>query len=101
MGDGSIELINIPGHSDGLFADKVKNKEGKYALLFSDGGSVTKSWQEMITSGIAANKSHQKISLKLVREQSFDKNCIISLANHYTYIKLWIIEFQYSFVIFM
>ena len=38
LGDGSIELINIPGHADGLFAVKVKNEQGKFVLLFSDGG---------------------------------------------------------------
>lgn len=27
MGDGSIELINIPGHADGLFAVKVMRSE--------------------------------------------------------------------------
>ena len=60
LNDGSIELINIPGHADGLFAVKVKNEEGKFVLLFSDGGYAKKSWEEMITSGIAADKEKQK-----------------------------------------
>ena len=34
LGDGSIELVNIPGHADGLFAVKVKNEEGKFAFAF-------------------------------------------------------------------
>lgn len=34
LGDGSIELINIPGYADGLFAVKIKNEEGKFVLLF-------------------------------------------------------------------
>ena len=82
LGDGSIELVNIPGHSDGLFAVKVKNEDGKFVLLFSDGGYAAKSWKEMITSGIAADKEQQKHSLAWIREQSMDKNCIESLANH-------------------
>lgn len=32
-----LEVINIPGHSDGLFAVKGKNSEGKCVLLFSEG----------------------------------------------------------------
>ena len=60
VGDGSIELINIPGHADGLFAVKVKNDEGKFVLLFSDGGYARKSWEQRITSGIAADKKAQK-----------------------------------------
>lgn len=82
VGDGSIELINIPGHTDGLFAVKVKNEEGKFVLLFSDGGYARKSWEEMITSGIAADKKQQKQSLAWIREQSLDPDCIESLANH-------------------
>lgn len=82
LGDGSIELINIPGHADGLYAVKIKNEEGKFVLLFSDGGYARKSWEEMITSGIAADKELQKQSLAWIREQSLDENCIESLANH-------------------
>lgn len=81
-GDGSIELINIPGHSDGLFAVKIRNEEGKFVLLFYDGGYARKSWKEMITSGIAADKQLQKKSLQWIREQSLDPDCIESLANH-------------------
>lgn len=82
LGDGMIQLINIPGHSDGLFAVKVKNDEGKFVLLYSDGGYSDRSWKEMITSGIAADKNMQKKSLAWIREQSLDPNCIESLANH-------------------
>ena len=92
LGDGSIELINIPGHADGLFAVKVKNSEGKFVLLFSDGGYARKSWEEMITSGIAADKTLQKQSLQWIREQSLDPDCIESLANHDPDIKPHVIE---------
>lgn len=82
FGDGSIELINIPGHADGLFAVKIKNEAGKYVLLFSDGGYAEKSWKKMITSGISLDKVNQKKSLQWIREQSMDENCLESLANH-------------------
>lgn len=93
LGDGSIELINIPGHADGLYAVKVKNNERKFVLLFSDGGYARKSWEEMITSGIAADKKLQKQSLEWIREQSLDKNCVESLANHDPDIVPHVIEF--------
>ncbi|BCN31908.1 hypothetical protein bsdtb5_32030 [Anaeromicropila herbilytica] len=82
FGDGSIELINIPGHADGLFAVKVKNVDGKFVLLFSDGGYAEKSWKQMITSGISLDRDKQKKSLQWIREQSMDANCLESLANH-------------------
>ena len=92
FGDGSLVMINIPGHCDGLCALKIKNTDGKFVLLFADGGYARKSWEEQITSGIAADKEAQKRSLAWIKEQSLNKNCIASLANHDTEIKPQIIE---------
>lgn len=82
FGDGSIVLVNIPGHSAGLFAVKVKNTDGKFVLLFSDGGYARKSWEQMITSGVCQDKKLQRQSLQWIREQSMLPDCIESLANH-------------------
>ena len=82
FGDGSLKMINIPGHSDGLCAVKVKNRDGKFVLLFSDGGYGEKSWRDMITSGIAMDKQKQRESLAWIRQQSLDINCVESIANH-------------------
>ena len=79
--DGSIELINIPGHTNGLTAVKV-NHNGKFVLLFSDGGYATKSWKEMIPPGTALDENQALKSLQWIRETSLDKNCVESLANH-------------------
>lgn len=82
FGDGSVKCINIPGHSDGLCAVKIRNSEGKFVILASDGGYATKSWKEMITSGIAADKHQQKESLAWLKEQSEEENCVAIFANH-------------------
>lgn len=82
FGDGSLKMIAIPGHSDGLCAVKVKNKEGKFVLLYSDGGYADRSWQEMILPGVYVDKEAQRKSLTWIREQSLDKNCLASIANH-------------------
>jgi hypothetical protein len=29
LGDGSLVMVNIPGHSEGLCALKIRNAEGK------------------------------------------------------------------------
>lgn len=39
-------MVNIPGHCKGLCALKITNRDGKYVLLFSDGGYAKKSWEE-------------------------------------------------------
>ena len=82
FGDGSLVMVNIPGHCKGLCALKITNDEGKYVLLFADGGYAKKSWEKQITSGIADNKEEQKKSLAWIREQSLSPDCVESLANH-------------------
>lgn len=82
FGDGSLVMVNIPGHCKGLCALKITNSDGKYVLLFSDGGYAKKSWEEQITSGIADNREQQKKSLEWIREQSLSPDCVESLANH-------------------
>lgn len=93
LGDGTLKMINIPGHSRGLCALKITNPDGKYVLLFADGGYATKSWKEMITSGIALDKEQQKKSLQWIREQAMNPNCIEALASHDTGVKSHVIEF--------
>ena len=93
LGDGRVMMVNIPGHCDGLCAVKVRNAEGKYVLLFADGGYATKSWKEMITSGVALDKKKQRQSLQWIREQSLSPDCIESLATHDTDVKPHIITF--------
>ena len=66
--------------------------KGRYVLLFSDGGYATKSWKEMITSGISLDKEKQRQSLQWIREQSMSPECIESLATHDTDIKPHVIE---------
>jgi hypothetical protein len=92
FGDGSVKMINIPGHCDGLCAVKLTNAEGRYVLLFSDGGYATKSWKEMITSGVALNKDEQRRSLEWIREQSMSPDCVESLATHDLDVKPHVIE---------
>ena len=92
FGDGSIVCMAIPGHADGLFAVKVTGKDGRFVLLFSDGGYSSRSWQEMVLSGIANNRAQQKASLAWIREQSLDPLCVESLANHDPDVKPHFIE---------
>jgi hypothetical protein len=37
---------------------KITREDGKYVLLFSDGGYATKSWKEMITSDVSLDKEN-------------------------------------------
>ena len=79
-------------HANGLRAVKITREDGKYVLLFSDGGYATKSWKEMITSGVAIDKDQQRRSLEWIREQSMSPDCVESLATHDLDVKPHVIE---------
>ncbi len=82
FGDSSLVMVNIPGHSKGLCALKITGSDGRFALLYADGGYARKSWEQLITSGIADDKEAQKKSLQWIREQSLNASCVESLASH-------------------
>ena len=92
FGDGSLVMVNIPGHSKGLCALKITGSDGRFVLLYADGGYAKKSWEQLITSGIADDKAAQKKSLEWIREQSLNANCVESLANHDPDVQPHIIE---------
>ena len=91
-GDGSIVCIAIPGHADGLCAVRVRADDGRFVLLFSDGGYGERSWRELVPSGIANDRADQMASLRWIREQSLDPKCVESLANHDQKVKPHVIE---------
>lgn len=68
-------MINIPGHSDGLCALKITNDEGRYVLLYSDGGYATKSWKEQIPSGIDADGDKLCTFVMKINGDDFLKRC--------------------------
>lgn len=80
--DGSIQMVSIPGHSDGLFAVLIRGTNGQFVLLFADGGYASRSWQEMIRPGISLNPAKQMQSLAWIRDMSRDPACLASFANH-------------------
>lgn len=92
LGDGSVQLVNIPGHTEGLVAVKVTNPQGRYVLIDSDGAYGSKSWREMVLPGIADNRSEQRTSLQWIREMSMNPDCVESLANHDADVRPHVIE---------
>ena len=92
FGDGSVQPINLPDHCVGLSAVKITGKDGKYVLLDADGAYSAKNWEEMVPSGIAANRKNQMKSLEWIREMSMNENCIESLATHDANVKPHVIE---------
>lgn len=92
LGDGTIQLINIPGHCAGLAAVKITGSDGRYVLLDADGAYSSKSWRDMVLPGIAGNRKNQLKSLEWIRTMSMSDKCVESLATHDPQVKPHVIE---------
>lgn len=81
LGDGTIQLVHIPGHAAGLVATLIQNNSKK-VLYFSDGGYATRSWKEMLLPGVIEDKKAGYKSLEWIRDISLSNECIDSFACH-------------------
>ena len=82
LGDGSIKLIKLYGHSEGMFGVKVTSENNKFTLLYADAGYGELAWKELTPPAICVDKEASMRSLEWVRMESMDKNCAYSLASH-------------------
>ena len=82
LGDGTIKLIKLYGHSAGMFGIKATSENNKFTLLYSDAGYGELAWKELSPPAITVDKEASIRSLEWVRMESLDKNCAYSLASH-------------------
>ncbi len=82
FGDNSIQLISLPGHSPGHLGIKIKDRAGKYVLLYGDAAHNSRSWQLAQPTGIIVDRKKQIETLKWIREESINPYCIESIGNH-------------------
>ena len=73
--------MNVPGHTEGMFALIIKNR-GRFVLLSSDAAFSSRSWREMLVPGFGFNPKAQEKSLLWLREQSRLPDCAACIANH-------------------
>lgn len=92
FGDGSVELVSIPGHTDGLIATVVRGSDGRFVNLVSDGAYGARSWRDMVLPGIALDKDAQRASLAWIRRMDEDPLCIETVANHDAELEPHVIE---------
>jgi len=79
--DGSVEVLFMPGHSQGSVVVRVCGKEG-FVLIVGDTGYNRKSWEELKLPGPVYSKKDMKRSLEWVRDQSKRPECLGILAAH-------------------
>ena len=91
FGDGSILLVNTPGHSHGLFTAIIKNTESTIALA-GDAIYTRRSIKEHLIPGFTVDKKLARKSLTWICELAEEKNCLGVFANHDPEIEEQVIE---------
>ena len=86
MGDGTITLIPMHGHSAGMTAVKVGTDE-KYIIIAADVGYGRPSWENLILPGVEWNKKAALNSLRRLQKFGMDEHCVDILMTHDTEVK--------------
>lgn len=98
-GDGSVVIVQVPGHSAGLCATIVRTStestsdpatwapgigedSREFYLLTSDVGYGRPSFDEGLRPGVVVDASQAERSLQWVREVEKDPRCLGLIANH-------------------
>ena len=87
LGDGTIIVVNVPGHTDGMVSVLVTNGELlehrlRFALLTSDAAFTPRNWQEMITPGFGFDPTLQRRGLEWIAKQASRPGCEAVLTSH-------------------
>ena len=81
FGDESLQLVNLPGHTDGQAAVLVRNGK-RFVLLAADAAYSPRNWQEVITPGFGFDRQRQKKSLDWIAQMAADPGCAAILCSH-------------------
>lgn len=82
LGNGSVVLIKLYGHSFGMFGVKLTSENKKFSLLYADAGYGETAWKELSPPYISVDREASMRSLEWVRIEALDKNCAYSLSSH-------------------
>lgn len=79
--DGSVVLVNTPGHSHGLFSAKISS-EGRYVILAGDTVYTQKSLQKKLLPGFTVDTGLARKSLEWIYSCATDPCCLLVAGNH-------------------
>lgn len=92
FGDGSLLLVNVPGHTDGQAAVLLR-QGGKFALLTADAAFSPRNWREEITPGYGFDREQQLKSLRWIAAKAAEPGCAAVLCSHDADVRPHTIEF--------
>ena len=81
FGDESIQMVNVPGHTEGQAAIIVRNGK-RFVLLAADAAFSPRNWQENIVPGFGFARDFQRKSLRWIAEMAADPGCAAVLCSH-------------------
>ena len=81
FGDESVQMVNVPGHTDGQAAVVIRNGE-RFVLLAADAAFSPRNWQEMIVPGFGFDRERQRKSLLWIAEMAAESGCAAVLCSH-------------------
>lgn len=81
FGDGSVQFIDLAGHSDGTTGVLAQNG-GRFVLMTADACYNRRNWEQLKLQGITTNREKAMRALSWVREMSRKPDCAEILATH-------------------
>lgn len=87
LGDGTILLVNVPGHTDGQCAVLITNGEllehkQQLVLLTADAAFAPRNWEQMITPGLGFDVTHQRRALEWIAAKAKHPGCRAVFTSH-------------------
>ena len=81
FGDESVQLVNVPGHTEGQAAIVIRNG-ARFVLLAADAAFSPRNWQENIVPGFGFSRDFQRRSLRWIADMAADPGCAAVLCSH-------------------
>ncbi len=81
FGDESLQLVNLPGHTDGQAAVLVRGGS-RYVVLAADAAFSPRNWREERVPGFGFDRGLQLRSLRWLAEAERDPACVRILCSH-------------------
>lgn len=81
FGDESVQLVNVPGHTDGQAAVILRHG-GRFVILAADAAFSPQNWREGKLPGFGFDENFQRKSLQWLAEMERDPGCAGIFCSH-------------------
>lgn len=92
LGDESITMVNVPGHTDGMAAVILRHGSS-FMLLCSDAAFSPRNWREGIAPGFGFDRKKMMLGLEWIAQMEREPGCAAVLCSHDPSVTAKMIEF--------